>query len=88
MILNFMWRTFIYLVSIFLLNVVLCSYKIIYFINYVYMCFLLCRYMGTVAFVGNVHYAKGTFVGVVMDHIEDGKNNGMLCSFLCLIFLS
>eukprot|EP00428_Durinskia_dybowskii_P063618 CAMPEP_0170385046 /NCGR_PEP_ID=MMETSP0117_2-20130122/16312_1 /TAXON_ID=400756 /ORGANISM="Durinskia baltica, Strain CSIRO CS-38" /LENGTH=399 /DNA_ID=CAMNT_0010640815 /DNA_START=13 /DNA_END=1212 /DNA_ORIENTATION=- len=34
------------------------------------------RYMGTVAFVGNVHYAKGTFVGVVMDHIEDGKNNG------------
>jgi hypothetical protein len=31
-----------------------------------------------VAFVGDVHYAKGTYVGVVMQRAEDGKNNGKL----------
>ncbi len=34
------------------------------------------RHMGTVAYVGGVHYAKGTYVGVVVDHAEAGKNNG------------
>lgn len=35
-----------------------------------------CRHTGKAAFVGSVHYAKGTYVGVVMDDAETGKNNG------------
>ena len=34
------------------------------------------RETGTVAFVGEVQYAKGIFVGVVMDNPKAGKNNG------------
>lgn len=32
--------------------------------------------MGKVAYVGNVHYAKGIYIGVIMDHATDGKNDG------------
>lgn len=32
--------------------------------------------MGKVAYVGNVHYAKGMYIGVIMDHATDGKNDG------------
>ena len=35
------------------------------------------RYVGTVAFVGPVHYAKGIFVGVITDDPTSGKNDGM-----------
>ena len=31
-----------------------------------------------VAYVGPVHYAKGIFVGVIMDQKEAGKNNGII----------
>lgn len=31
---------------------------------------------GTVAYIGDVHYAKGTYVGIITDHAADGKNNG------------
>lgn len=34
------------------------------------------RYGGRAAYVGNVHYTKGTFVGVIMDDPADGKNTG------------
>lgn len=34
------------------------------------------RHLGKVAFVGPVHYAKGTYVGVVMDLAAVGKNDG------------
>lgn len=34
------------------------------------------RHLGKVAFVGSVHYAKGTYVGVVMDLAAVGKNDG------------
>lgn len=37
---------------------------------------LFCRHLGKVAFVGPVHYAKGTYVGVVMDLAAVGKNDG------------
>ncbi|KAJ1427334.1 CAP Gly-rich domain-containing protein, partial [Ochromonadaceae sp. CCMP2298] len=33
---------------------------------------------GLVAFVGPVHYAKGVYVGVVMDSPEAGKNKGTI----------
>jgi dynactin complex subunit len=35
-----------------------------------------CRIPGTVAYVGSVDYAKGTYIGVVTDNVGDGKNNG------------
>lgn len=37
-----------------------------------------CRHTGTVAYVGQVHYAKGLFVGVVMDNKHFGKNHGVI----------
>lgn len=38
---------------------------------------LLCHsHRGVVAFVGEVHYAKGVYAGVVMDDRNVGKNNG------------
>lgn len=36
------------------------------------------RHTGVVAYVGTVHYAKGVYVGVVMDDDTVGKNNGKL----------
>lgn len=44
------------------------------------------------AYVGTVHYAKGIFVGVIMDDSSMGKNNGMeydinnalSCCVMCL----
>ncbi len=30
------------------------------------------------AYVGDVHYAKGTYVGVVMDDAAQGKNSGTI----------
>lgn len=41
------------------------------------------RHLGTVMFVGDVHYAKGTFAGVVMDDSAIGKNNGKIS---CIIY--
>jgi dynactin complex subunit len=38
--------------------------------------YIYCRHKGKVAFVGDVHYAKGIFVGVVMDDPKQGKNSG------------
>lgn len=38
----------------------------------------LCRHKGKVAYVGDVHYAKGTYVGVVMDDAAQGKNSGTI----------
>jgi dynactin complex subunit len=34
------------------------------------------RHEGKVAFVGEVHYAKGIYVGIIMKDSEHGKNNG------------
>lgn len=45
------------------------------------------RHTGKAAFVGSVHYAKGTYVGVVMDDAETGKNNGMLIMPIIVIWL-
>jgi dynactin complex subunit len=39
------------------------------------VCFV-CRHQGKVAFIGDVHYAKGTYVGVVMKDPAQGKNSG------------
>lgn len=36
------------------------------------------RHAGKVAFIGDVHYAKGTYVGVVMDDPSQGKNSGVV----------
>jgi curved DNA-binding protein CbpA len=36
------------------------------------------KHAGTVAYYGDVHYAKGPFVGVVLDDSGVGKNNGKL----------
>ena len=36
------------------------------------------RHRGTVAFVGEVHYVKGMYVGVVMDDRTVGKNDGVV----------
>jgi dynactin complex subunit len=51
------------------------------------------RLLGAVAYVGNVHYAKGIYVGVIMDHALDGKNDGTgryaagcSCSVCCVRF--
>lgn len=38
---------------------------------------------GTIAFVGRVHYSKGVFVGLVVDHPPHGKNNGE--STVCIL---
>jgi Na+-translocating ferredoxin:NAD+ oxidoreductase RnfE subunit len=35
--------------------------------------------------VGDVHYAKGTFVGVIMNNPALGKNNGMCISLVATI---
>lgn len=43
-----------------------------------------CRHRGVVAFVGEVHYAKGVYVGVICNDRSVGKNNGELsCSICC-----
>eukprot|EP01038_Epipyxis_sp_PR26KG_P010399 gene10399-13967_t len=34
------------------------------------------RHNGVVAYFGKVHYASGDFVGVIMDDVKAGKNNG------------
>ena len=36
------------------------------------------RYTGTLAFIGEVHYTKGIYAGVVMDKPEAGKNKGIV----------
>lgn len=36
------------------------------------------RETGVVAFVGDVHYAKGIYLGIVMDNSRVGKNNGTI----------
>lgn len=46
------------------------------------------RHLGKVAFVGTVHYAKGTYVGVIMDIASVGKNNGSYLSILCVEFVT
>ena len=45
--------------------------------------FTIHRHLGKVAFVGTVHYAKGTYVGVVMDIASVGKNNGSYFLIMC-----
>lgn len=44
------------------------------------------RHTGKAAFVGPVHYAKGTYVGVVMDDAQTGKNNGKHTPYINLCF--
>jgi dynactin complex subunit len=46
--------------------------------------FLIFRNKGTVAFVGEVHYAKGVFAGIVMDDPNVGKNDGNLYDLIML----
>ena len=43
---------------------------------------IFCSHVGVVAFVGNVHYAQGEFVGVIMDE-PVGKNNGKEIYHVC-----
>lgn len=42
------------------------------------------RHPGTVKYVGPVHYAAGTYVGVEMDQTSVGKNNGNTLKKNCL----
>jgi dynactin complex subunit len=42
---------------------------------------------GVVAFVGEVHYAKGVYAGVVMDDRNVGKNNGELVFWFLVVSL-
>ena len=41
---------------------------------------MLCRHQGLLMFIGEVHYARGIFYGVVVDDLSVGKNNG---TFVC-----